>query len=247
MKKTALITGASRGIGKATALQLAKDGFNIVATYNSGKDAIKDLEIKLQELNVEYLILKCDISIEEEVENLVKKSVERFEKIDVLINNAAISIDTLFHDKTMANFQKTLNVNLIGTFMVSKLIGDIMFKNRFGKIINLTSTNGINTYYPMCLDYDASKAGIISLTHNLAIQFSPYVTVNAVAPGFIATESEVKDMDEEFIKYEEEKVLVRRAGTEQDVANLISFLASDKSNFINNEVIRIDGGIYGNC
>ena len=246
MKKTALITGASRGIGKTTALQLAQDGFNIIATYNTGKQKIKELEKELQKLGADYLILKCDISCEEEVKELVKKSIEKFKKVDVLVNNAAISIDSMFHEKTVANFQKTLNVNLIGTFMVSKLIGDLMFKNKYGKIINLTSTNGINTYFPMCLDYDASKAGIISLTHNLAIQFSPYVTVNAVAPGFIATESEIKDMDEEFIKLEEEKVLIRRAGTEQDVANLISFLASDKADFINNEVIRIDGGMYGN-
>ena len=246
MKKTALITGASRGIGKTTALQLAQDGFNIIATYNTGKKKINELEKELQKLGAEYLILKCDISCEKEVKELVKKSIEKFKKVDVLVNNAAISIDSMFHEKTVANFQKTLNVNLIGTFMVSKLIGDLMFKNKCGKIINLTSTNGINTYFPMCLDYDASKAGIISLTHNLAIQFSPYVTVNAVAPGFIATETEIKDMDEEFIKLEEEKVLIRRAGTEQDVANLISFLASDKADFINNEVIRIDGGIYGN-
>lgn len=246
MKKTALITGASRGIGKTTALQLAIDGFNIVATYNSGKEEIKSLENLLDKLGADYLIQKCDISNEEDVKNLVNNAVNKFSKIDILVNNAAISIDTMFHDKTIENFQKTLNVNLVGTFMVSKLVGDIMFKNRYGKIINLTSTNGINTYFPMCLDYDASKAGLISLTHNLAIQFSPYVTVNAVAPGFIATQSEIKDMDEEFIKMEEEKVLVRRAGTEQDIANLISFLASDKSDFINNEIIRIDGGIYGN-
>ena len=97
----------------------------------------------------------------------------------------------------------------------------------------------------MCLEYDASKAGINSLTHNLAMQFAPYVMVNAVAPGFIATESEIKDMDEEFIEQEENKILLRRAGQEQDVANLVSFLASDKSNYINSQIIKIDGGIYG--
>ena len=97
----------------------------------------------------------------------------------------------------------------------------------------------------MCLEYDASKAGLNSLTHNLAVQFAPYVTVNAVAPGFIATESEVKDMDEEFIKMEEEKIFVRRAGTEEDVCNLIEFLSSDKADFINNQIIKIDGGVYG--
>ena len=123
--------------------------------------------------------------------------------------------------------------------------GEFMFSKKSGKIINIASTNGINTYYPMCLDYDASKAGIISLTHNLAMQFAPHLNVNCVAPGFIATESEIKDMDQEFIKSEEEKIFKKRAGTEQDVANLVLFLASDKADFINNEVIRIDGGMYG--
>ena len=133
----------------------------------------------------------------------------------------------------------------MGTFLVSKYVGDIMYENKYGKIVNVTSTNGINTYFPMCLDYDASKAGIISLTHNLAMQYAPYVNVNAIAPGFIATESEIDGVDEEFIKMEEEKILLRRAGTEDDVANLVKFLISDDASFINNSVIRIDGGTYG--
>ena len=128
---------------------------------------------------------------------------------------------------------------------MSKFLGEFMFSQKSGKIINIASTNGINTYYPMCLDYDASKAGVISLTHNLAMQFAPFVNVNCVAPGFIATESEIKDMDQEFIKMEEEKVFKKRAGTEQDVANLVLFLSSDKADYINSEVIRIDGGMYG--
>jgi len=136
-------------------------------------------------------------------------------------------------------------VNLVGAFLISKYVGEQMVKQKAGKIINLASTNGINTYFPMCIDYDASKAGLISLTHNLAMQFAPYVNVNAVAPGFIATESEVNGMDAEFIEQEKQKIFLKRAGTEQDVANLVLFLASDKANFINNEVIRIDGGQYG--
>jgi 3-oxoacyl-[acyl-carrier protein] reductase len=133
----------------------------------------------------------------------------------------------------------------VGTFLLSKLVGDIMYKNRSGKIINISSTNGINTYFPMCVEYDASKAGINSLTHNLAMQFSPYVNVNAIAPGFIATESEIKDMDEEFIKSEEEKIFLKRAGTEEDVSNLALFLAGEKSDYINNQIIKINGGMYG--
>ena len=122
-----------------------------------------------------------------------------------------------------------------------------MLENKFGRIINLTSTNGINTYYPMCIDYDASKAAIISLTHNLAVQFAPFVTVNAVAPGFIATESEISGMDDEFIKLEEEKIMVGRVGQPKEVADLIFYLASDSAAFINNQVIKINGGVYGDC
>jgi 3-oxoacyl-[acyl-carrier protein] reductase len=125
-------------------------------------------------------------------------------------------------------------------------VGDIMYAQKSGKIINISSTNGINTYFPMCLEYDASKSALISLTHNLAVQFAPYVNVNAIAPGFIATESELEGMDDDILRMESDKTLLRRAGTEQDVANLVMFLASEQSSFINNEVIRIDGGVYGN-
>ena len=244
--RTALITGASRGIGKTIAKTLASAGFNIVFSYNNNKESALELEKELNNGVVKCVAVKCDISKEDEVQNLVDIALKNFQKIDVLVNNAGISIDTLFYDKTVENFKRTLEVNLIGTFLVSKYVGKTMCENKYGKIINITSTNGINTYFPMCLDYDASKAGIISLTHNLAIQFAPYVNVNAIAPGFIETESEIGGMDEEFIKSEEEKIFLKRAGKEEEVANLVEFLASDKSSYINSEVIRIDGGMYGN-
>lgn len=244
-KKVALITGASRGIGRVICTTLAKEGYNIIATYNNSQDKAKSLEEELKQIGVDFLILKCDISNELEVKEVVTKSLKKFNKIDCLCNNAGISIDTLFRDKTVENFQKTLNVNLIGTFLMSKYVGEEMMKNKYGKIVNISSTNGINTYYPMCLDYDCSKAGINNLTHNLAMQFAPYINVNAIAPGFIKTESEIKDMDEEFIKLEEEKIFLKRGGTEQDVANLVKFLFSEDASFINSEIIRIDGGTYG--
>lgn len=243
--KVVIITGASRGIGRTIAIEMAKANYDVVITYNTNEQKARQVEGDILALGAKCLVLKCDISNEFEVKELVYQTEKHFHKIDVLINNAGIAIDTLFNEKTCENFKRTLEVNLVGTFLVSKYVGEVMCKNKSGKIINITSTNGINTYYPMCLDYDASKAGIISLTHNLAIQFAPYINVNAIAPGFIATESEIKDMDEAFIKSEEEKVFLKRAGTELDVANLVIFLASDKANYINNDIIRIDGGLYG--
>ena len=139
---------------------------------------------------------------------------------------------------------KILEVNLVGTFLVSKYVSEIMIKNKYGKIINISSTNGIDKYFPMCLDYDASKAGIISLTHNLALQLAPYVNVNCVAPGWIGTENELKDIDEEYKKLEEEKIFVKRIGTPEEVANVVTFLVSDEASYINNAVIRVDGGTY---
>lgn len=245
--KVALVTGGARGIGKAVVERFAKDGYSIAINYNNSEDRALSLLKELQDANVSAIIVKADISDEEQVKSMVATIVDRFGKIDVLVNNSAVNYDTLFQDKTVEQFRRTLDVNVIGTFLVSKYVGQVMYNNKYGKIINLSSTNGINTYFPMCIDYDASKSAINSLTHNLATQFAPYVTVNAVAPGFIATESEVEGMDEEFIALETEKVMVKRAGEPEDVANLISFLASKDADFINNQIIKIDGGIYGDA
>lgn len=246
-RKVALVTGAGRGIGKAIAKELALEGYNVVINYNSSEKSAKELFEDLKVLNIDPMLVKCDVSNEEEVKAMVDAVCKKYKHIDVLINNAGIAIDALFFDKKVEDFRKTFDVNVIGTFLVSKYVGEKMYENKYGKILNISSTNGINTYFPMCADYDASKAAIISLTHNLAVQFAPYVNVNAIAPGFIATESEIGGMDEDFIKLEEEKILLKRAGTEQDVANLVKFLVSDQASFINNEVVKIDGGIYGDC
>ena len=245
MNKVALITGASRGIGRQTAIEFAKNGYDVALTYFVNKGLAENVKAEIEALGVNCKIMQCDIANEQDVKDMVYATIKEYGYIDVLINNASIAIDMLFNDKNCADFKRILDVNLVGTFMVSKYVGEYMLNKKSGKIINIASTNGINTYYPMCFDYDASKAGIISLTHNLAMQFAPYINVNAVAPGFIATQSEIGDMSEDFIKAEEEKIFLKRAGTEQEVADLILFLASDKANFINNAVIRIDGGMYG--
>ena len=141
----------------------------------------------------------------------------------------------------------TMDVNVVGAFNCSKRVYRHMLDQEYGRIINISSTNGINTYYPMCIDYDASKAALISVTHNLAFEFAPYIHVNCIAPGFIGTENELDGYDEEFLKEEEEKIMVKRYGKPEEVAYLVRFLISDEADYINNTVIRIDGGQQGSC
>ena len=246
MNKVALVTGSGRGLGRAIAIELAKNGYDIIINYNNSEERALKVKDEVESYNVKALTIKCDISNEYEVKGMVDEIIKSFGKIDILVNNSAVCYDNLFDNKNVEAFKRTMDVNVLGTFLVSKYVGNIMYENRYGKIVNISSTNGINTYFPMCIDYDASKAAIISLTNNLAMQYAPYVNVNAVAPGFIATETEVNNMDEEFIKSEEEKIFLRRIGKEEEVAKVIRFLVSDDASYINNEVIRIDGGMYGN-
>lgn len=240
--KVVLITGASRGIGAATARVFAQKYYNVVINYNSSKEEAERLKEELENnYNIKAFTIKCDISKEEEVKNMVEKTIEEFGFIDVLVNNAGIAIDTLFEDKTVENFRKTIDVNLIGTFLVSKYVGEIMLKRGKGSIVNVSSTNGIDTYYPMSLDYDASKAGVISLTHNLALQYSPVIRVNAIAPGWVNTDMN-KELDQEFIDEENRKIMLGRFANPEEIAKVIYFLGSDDASYINNEIIRVDGG-----
>ena len=242
-RKVALVTGSNRGIGKSCIEDFARAGVNVVINYCHHEDEAEELEKYIKEnYDVEVLTIKCDISKEEEVEQMVDEIIEVFGGIDILVNNASVARDSLLMDKNIKEFKRVLDVNLIGTYLVSKYVGKVMLDQKYGKIINVSSTNAIDTYYPESCDYDASKAALISLTHNLAIQCSPYVNVNAIAPGFIGTESELDGYDQQFLQQETEKILLKRYGKPQEVAYLVKFLISDQAQFINNSVIRIDGG-----
>lgn len=244
--KVVLITGAAKGIGKAIALELAEHGYDIVINYLSSKEEAEKLRDSiLNTYGVRCIALKADVSDEKQVDEMVSQIEKTLGSVDVLINNAAIDLSNLFHLKNADEFRRTLDVNVVGAYNSAKRVYPEMLKKEYGRIVNISSTNGINTYYPMCFDYDASKAALISLTHNLAVQFGPYVHVNAIAPGFIGTESELDGYDEQFLKEETEKILVKRYGEPKEVAHLVHFLISDKADYINNTVIRIDGGQMG--
>lgn len=246
MSKVVLITGGAKGIGAAIALELAKNNYDIVINYRSSKEKAEQLkETIISTYGVRCLTIQTDVSKEDEVDAMVSMVERELGGVDILINNAAIDLSNLFHLKTADEFRRTLDVNVVGAYNCSKRVYKHMLNQEYGRIINISSTNGINTYYPMCFDYDASKAALISLTHNLSMQFAPYVTVNAIAPGFIGTESELDGYDPEFLKEEQEKILVNRYGKPEEVAYLVKFLISDEANFINNSVIRIDGGQQG--
>jgi 3-oxoacyl-[acyl-carrier protein] reductase len=240
--KVALVTGSSRGVGRSTIIELANKGCNVVINYlNSEEEANKLKDFVIQNYNVSALAIKADVSKEEEVKMMIEKIASEFGKIDIVVNNAAIAIDNDFYDKAVDEFRRVLDVNLIGTYLVSKYAGDRMTNNKYGKIINVSSTNGIDTPYPSSIDYDASKAGVISLTHNLALQFAPYVNVNVVAPGWINTDA-TSDMLPAFKNNEINKIYIKRFAEPEEIAKVIVFLASDDANYINNAVIRVDGG-----
>ena len=240
--KVVLITGSSRGIGKATAIEFAKRGYNVVINYkNSDKEALMLKEEIEKNYNVKALLVKADVSNENDVKNMVEVIINEFKHIDVLVNNAGIVMDKEFEDRSVEDWNKTLATNLIGPFIVSKYVGEIMLKQKQGKIINISSTNGINSFFPTSIDYDASKAGLISLTHNLAIQFAPYINVNCVAPGWVNTEMN-KELPKDLVREETEKIYKKRFAEPSEIGKVICFLASDDADFINNEVIKVDGG-----
>lgn len=244
MEKVVLITGSSKGIGKATAVEFAKiGGYKVVINYLTDKENAEKLSKYLKEkYKIETLVIKTDISNEEQVKNMIQEIIDKFGKIDVLVNNAGIAIDKDFEDRTVEDWKRTLEVNTIGTFLVSKYASENMMKNKNGKIINVSSTNGINTFFPSSIDYDASKAAIINLTYNLAIQFAPYINVNTVAPGWVNTEMN-KELPEDLIKEETEKIYKKRFAEPEEIAKVICFLASKDAEYINGTVIKVDGGM----
>ena len=242
MSKVAFITGATRGIGKAIALELAKEGYNIALNYRTENEALENLKKEISEIGVECYPVQGDVSKAEDSERMTKEIIEHFEQIDVLVNNAGITKDNLILRMKEEEFTDVINVNLVGTFNITKNVIKYMTKKRYGKIINLSSVVGISGNAGQS-NYAASKAGIIGFTKSIAKELaSRNITANAVAPGFIKTDmtNVLKDEIKEEI---ESTIPLKRLGTAEDVAKVVKFLASDDSNYITGQVINVDGGM----
>ena len=240
--KTVLVTGSSRGLGKSIILKFAENNYNVIINYNNSKKEAMELERYIKDnYNVKVLAIKADVGNEIEVKNMFNEIINKFGYIDVVVNNAGIAIDTVFIDKTVENFYKILDTNLIGTFLVSKYASKYMLEKKNGNIVNISSTNGIDTYYPYSMDYDASKAGIISLTKNLSKELSPYIRVNCVCPGWITTDMN-NSLDKEYMSKEITKINLKRFAEPKEIANVVYFLASDEASYVNGSIIVVDGG-----
>lgn len=242
--KVAVITGSSRGIGAAIALKLAQDGADIVLNYNSdsSKKYIEELIRKIKEYNREVIAVQADVSKIDEAKNIINEALEEFSKIDILVNNAGINSDNLLLRMSEDDWDKVMNVNLKGVFNCTKAAIRSMMKKRQGKIINLTSVVGIRGNAGQA-NYSASKAGVIGFTKSIARELAGRnITANAVAPGFITT-----DMTDDIPENSKEELIdeipLSRIGKGEDVAELVSFLASDRSNYITGQVINVDGGM----
>lgn len=238
--KVVLVTGSTRGIGKATILEFAKQGYNVVINYNNSEKEAFDLKQFVEtKYKVEALVIKADVSNETEVKNMISQIINYFHKIDVLVNNAGIVYDRNFDEITIDEFKRTLEVNVIGAFIVSREASKYMEKG--SSIVNVSSTNGTKTISPECLDYNVSKIGLQSLTRDLAFQFKPNIRVNAIAIGWADTDMN-KNLPKEYIEEETQKIYLERFANPSEIAKTIYFLASDESGYVNSEIINIDGG-----
>ena len=242
--KCAVITGSTRGIGKAIAIKYASLGCNIVINYRSEKDEVnaRELSDEIGKLGVDTLIVKANIGDFEEAKNLVEKAKEKFGKVDILVNNAGITKDNLILRMNESDFDNVINVNLKGSFNCLKAVTPIMLKQKRGKIINMASVVGV-IGNPGQVNYCASKAGVIGMTKSLAKELGgKNINVNAIAPGFIDTDM-TRVLSEDQKKNILSQVPLKRLGLVSDIANVAAFLASEDSDYITGQVIHVDGGM----
>ncbi|EEH98722.1 MULTISPECIES: 3-oxoacyl-[acyl-carrier-protein] reductase [Bacillota] len=240
--KNAIVTGGTRGIGREIARTLAQNGANIAINYRKYNEEVESLIEELKSFGVKVVACKCDVSNEEEVINFIKEVKDKFESIDILVNNAGITKDGLIIRMSEKDFDDVIDVNLKGTFNTTKAVSSIMVKQRYGKIINISSVVGVAGNAGQC-NYAASKAGVIGFSKSVARELAARnINVNVIAPGYINTDmtSVLPDrVKEEVIK----TIPMKKIGEPKEIANLVLFLSSNLSNYITGQVINVDGGM----
>lgn len=240
--KTAIVTGGSRGIGRAVCLELARGGANVVLCYAGNEAAARETARDIEALGAKALAVRCDVSDAAQVDALVRAAVEAFGRIDILVNNAGITRDNLLMRMSEADFDAVIDANLKGTFLCMKAVSRLMLKQRYGRIVNLSSVVGLRGNAGQ-VNYAASKAGVVGMTKSLARELSSRgVTVNAVAPGFIETDMTAA-LSESARSAAQGSIPMARLGTPEDVARAVAFLAGDGAAYITGQVLAVDGGM----
>ena len=240
--KCAVITGASRGIGKCIAKKFAKEGANVVINYRNNEEEALKVKKELEDLGSQVLVVKADVSELEQAENLIKEAKKEFGRVDILVNNAGITKDNLIIRMKEEDFDSVIKTNLKGAFNSLKAVTPIMLKQKYGKIVNMASVVGV-VGNPGQVNYCASKAGLIGMTKSLAKEIgSRNITVNAIAPGFIDTDM-TKILSDDQKKKILSQIPLNKFGNVEDIANVALFLGSENSNYITGQVIHVDGGM----
>lgn len=242
MNKVALITGSSRGMGKAEAFEFAKNGYDVIINYVKSSAKAEEIKSEIEkEYGVKVLSIQADLAKEEDIKRLVDEAYKEFGHIDVLINNAGIAPYGPMEEKSISTFENTMKVNFYAPFLLTKLIAPKMMEQKYGKIVNISTIDVMKSYNAESAEYDASKAALINFTKTSALAYQPYVNVNCVCPGWIHTDM-TEQNGEELNNFFLSKICKGRFGKPEEIAKVVRFLCSDDADFIDGEIICVDGG-----
>ena len=239
--KVVLITGGSRGIGRASAIKFAKENAKVVIVYKGNKNAAEDVLKEISLLGGTAKAIQADLSVESELDKIVSEVVKTFGRIDILVNNAGIVFDREFEEITYKESLEIIKTNMLAPLFLSQKIAPIMLASGGGKIVNVSSTSGMHDFNPGTADYAMSKIALQSLTKDLSMKYAPKINVNAVAPGWVNTDMN-KDLPKEFVKSETAKYHMKRWAEPEEIADAILYLASPKASYVTGQVLVLDGG-----